>query len=165
MNKLTFFLENEQQTVLLGGLLARFSQTPFIFYLSGSLGAGKTTLTRGFLQAKGHQGVVKSPTYTLVEPYSLPELTVYHFDLYRIADPEELEFIGIRDYFDPKTISLIEWPEQGARWLPSADIVIALEYSGLQRKAQLTAHSEKGKHVLWLLSHCAEFSSFNENKH
>lgn len=126
--------------------LAQHATPGLVVYLRGSLGAGKTTFARGFLHGLGYHGVVKSPTYTLVEPYSFEGgLTCYHFDLYRLADPEELEFTGARDYFNDASICLIEWPEKAAGFLHEADIDCTLEHHPQGRKITLTACSEKGE--------------------
>ncbi len=120
------FLSTTQETEHFGAGLYRSITPPCIVFLRGDLGAGKTTLVRGFLHAAGYSGTVKSPTYNLVEEYELPGRTIYHFDLYRLKDPEELEYLGINDYFEQNSICFIEWPDQGKGYLPAADIEIYL---------------------------------------
>jgi tRNA threonylcarbamoyladenosine biosynthesis protein TsaE len=122
-----------------------------VVYLDGELGAGKTTLCRGVLRAKGHCGAVKSPTYTLVEPYTAPSGVVYHFDLYRLVDPAELENMGIRDYFIDEGLCLIEWPERGVGLLPAPDIRIlirGLGISGEGRRVTLQADTPRGRAMM-----------------
>ena len=119
-----------------------------LVFLQGNLGAGKTTFVRGCLRALGFQGAVKSPTFTLVEEYILDGVTLYHFDLYRLNDPEELEWMGIRDYFRPGTLSFIEWPERGAGHLPEPDLELELRYQPPGREAVLSVHTGRGRQIM-----------------
>ena len=150
-NERRLFLEGAAETVKLGSELARLAQASeqgLTVFLGGDLGMGKTTLSRGVIRALGHEGAVKSPTYTLVEPYEDLEPPVYHFDLYRLGDPEELEYMGIRDYFASRSFRLIEWPERGEGILPDPDIEIHLEREGEGRSVVLRARSELGARLL-----------------
>lgn len=143
----SYLLEDSEATEAFGATLARCSAPGTLIYLYGELGAGKTTLVRGFLQALGHRGAVKSPTYTLVEPYELEGHRVYHFDLYRLGDPEELEYLGIRDYFDDHALALIEWPQQGAGILPAPSLALQLDYRDSGRRITLTPQNGAGKQL------------------
>ena len=136
-------LNNEQNTQNLAQILAQHFTTGVV-YLIGDLGAGKTTLTRHYLQHLGHQGSVKSPTYTLVEPYQIQGRDIFHFDLYRLNDPYELELMGIRDYLEtPNALFLFEWPSKGGDEIPEADLIIDIQKSEdeLTRSATLSFHS------------------------
>lgn len=141
-------LANEEQTLALAKKFSQVLQAPLVVYLEGELGAGKTAFCRGVIQALGHSGAVKSPTYTLVEPYQLKGWRIHHFDLYRLADPEELEYMGIRDYFSEDTLNFIEWPDKGYGWLPGADIEIRIEYAGTGRKLTFSALTEAGQKII-----------------
>ena len=148
MHELKLRLADERATEALGSKLAGSLVDGLVVYLSGDLGTGKTCLVRGLLQALGHDGPVKSPTYTLVENYSLPGRDIYHFDLYRLHDPEELDLIGIRDYFDGHTCCFIEWPERGQGWLPQQDLEVHITLHGEGREAVITAATDPGQSVL-----------------
>lgn len=156
LHRQEYFLSDEAATVAMGIDLAQIIKDELkkglIVYLYGDLGAGKTTLTRGFVQSMGHQGHVKSPTYTLVEPYDMGDWQIYHFDLYRLSDPEELEYMGIRDYFSDQSCCFIEWPDKGKGWLAKADVTIELKYVNDQRAITLKSHNEFGQKVLACLA-------------
>jgi tRNA threonylcarbamoyladenosine biosynthesis protein TsaE len=145
MTSLTRYVPDGQAMDDLGQCLARSAKRPGVIYLQGELGTGKTTLVRGLLRGFGYRGKVKSPTYTLVEPYPLDGLTVYHLDLYRLGSPEELEWIGIRDLLADAALLLVEWPEQGAGVLPPADLVISLSYKDTGRELRLRALTAQGE--------------------
>ena len=131
-----------------GGNLAGLCPAGSRLFFQGNLGAGKTTLVRGFLRGLGYRGTVKSPTYTLVEPYIIQGCTIYHFDLYRINNTRELEGIGMRDYFDESAFCLVEWPEHGGPFLGEPDIHILLNLADSGRELKLTARSPDGVAVL-----------------
>ncbi len=131
------YLDSTEATEQLGAELFKSVPSKCLIFLQGDLGAGKTTLARGFLRAAGYNGTVKSPTYTLVEEYMVDGRKIFHFDLYRVVDPEELEWIGIRDYFDQDSVCFIEWPDNGKGFLPKPDIIITLKPQGLARSVNL----------------------------
>ena len=145
------FLSDEDATLALGRQLAQVLKPGMVVFLEGDLGAGKTTLTRGILRGFDFAGRVKSPTYTLVEPYALlglkpdSNLYFYHFDLYRFNDPSEWEDAGFRDYFNPESICLIEWADQASGQLPAPDWIIQLRPEGEGRQLLLFATSELGQ--------------------
>ena len=118
-----------------------------VIYLLGDLGAGKTTLTRGFLRGFGFHGAVKSPTYTLVEPYEFSLCKIYHFDLYRLTDPAEVQYLGIDDYFQQQNICLLEWAERGRDLIPAPDLSISLRGTGTGREISCQTHTAKGERI------------------
>jgi tRNA threonylcarbamoyladenosine biosynthesis protein TsaE len=136
---MTLFLADSQATEQFGAELWALLPANCLVFLHGDLGAGKTTLVRGFLRAAGYTGTVKSPTYTLVEDYAVQDRKIVHFDLYRLSDPEELEWMGIRDYFDQTCVCFIEWPELGGSFLPAPDKIIHLSTEGTGRSLVLSS--------------------------
>ena len=147
--KKEIFLANEVEQIALTETVALHLKSSFIMLLQGDLGAGKTTFARGFIHASGFDGVVKSPTYTLVEPYPINnDRMCYHFDLYRLADPEELEFTGARDYFNETDVCLIEWPEKAQGFLPAADWCCEFKHKKQGRDLIISARTEKGKELM-----------------
>jgi len=127
-------IHDENEMMSFGGRIAeRFPKGGMVF-LNGDLGAGKTTLVRGLLRSLDFQGTVKSPTYTLVEPYQIKGRMIYHFDLYRLADPEELEYIGGREYWNSDALCLVEWPEKALGFLPEPDLIIDILYRDTERE-------------------------------
>jgi len=146
-----FVVASEVEMLDFGRRLAHCTPQNCIIALQGPLGAGKTTLVRGFLRALDHKGIVKSPTYTLVEEYLETTIAVYHFDLYRLQSPLELEAIGIDDYFSKYAICIIEWPECGRGHLPQSDILIAIEYLETGRQLCIQAYTPLGENIIQLL--------------
>ena len=149
---LASLLIGEPAMVAFGKQLASACGQGAVIFLEGNLGMGKTTLCRGVLQGLGHKGTVKSPTYTLVEPYELENINAYHFDLYRLGDPEELEYMGIRDYFTDANLCLVEWPDKGRGMLPAADLIISIDPIDHGRQLKLRAATDKGKNIIACLN-------------
>lgn len=143
-----FHFADEEAMLVFAGEAAAHLKPGLTLYLHGTLGMGKTTFTRGLLHGLGHQGKVKSPTYTLVEAYDFVTPVLYHFDLYRLADPEELEYLGIRDYLDGRAVCIIEWPEKGAGILPAADLDLTLTPWQQGRCLSIRANTAQG--TQWL---------------
>ncbi len=148
MQSFKAYLPDESATAALGAALARALQPGLVIYLHGDLGAGKTALTRALIQAAGHTGTVKSPTYTLSEPYRVQvggqPLTVIHYDLYRMSSPEEFLDAGFREDFDGHNVCIVEWPEKGEPVLPPPDVRVLLNVSGFGREVELQPLSQPG---------------------
>jgi tRNA threonylcarbamoyladenosine biosynthesis protein TsaE len=147
-NDITLVLDDEAATLACGARFANILAQGLNIYLHGDLGAGKTTFVRGMLRGLGHIGKVKSPTYTLVEPYIFADYNVYHFDLYRFIDEEEWDAAGFREYFNPSSICMIEWPEKAEHVLPEPDIHVQLSLYNAGRKIQFSAGSALGQQCL-----------------
>jgi tRNA threonylcarbamoyladenosine biosynthesis protein TsaE len=141
-------LADEAAQEAFGTRLASACSGPALIFLEGELGAGKTTLTRGVLRGLGHRGTVKSPTYTLVEPYEVGGRRVYHLDLYRVADPAELEYLGLREMLAEGALLLVEWPERGAGWLPRPDLRLHIEHRPSGRHLRIDAETPDGEAIL-----------------
>ena len=142
------YLPDAAATVVAGERLAPGLVGDMVVTLSGELGAGKTTLVRGMLRGLGWTGPVKSPTYALVEHYSFSSLYFYHFDFYRLGDPNEWDTSGFSEYFHPGAICVIEWPERVAAWLPWIDLALSLQPSGAGRALRLLARTPAGSACL-----------------
>lgn len=149
---LKFEPESQEQQERLGAALADCSQASLIVYLKGDLGAGKTTLVRGFLRGLGYTGTVKSPTYTLIEPYRITGRSICHLDLYRLADAGELEYLGVRDLLQEETLLLIEWPERGEGVLPIADLTILISHREHGRNVEISSLTDAGERVIECLA-------------
>lgn len=147
--QLTWCISNESAMMDFGAQLAKIIAAGTVVFLEGDLGAGKTTFVRGFLRQLGYNGAVKSPTFTLVETYLInnqkfTQQNIYHFDLYRLSDPEELDYIGLSDYMDGQAIVLIEWPDKGTGYLPQADLLIQIKHFAKQRQIEISSTTDKG---------------------
>lgn len=147
-------LKGEASQVGFGRELGSVTGPRALIFLDGDLGAGKTTLVRGFLEGRGYTGRVKSPTYTLIEPYELADGRLYHLDLYRLGHPEELEYLGLREMLEEEAVLLVEWPERGEGWLPEPDLRVSLQYAaeGAARTVVLEPCSPLGEGVVSRLS-------------
>ena len=144
-----FEIEIEDETAMLrfGAQLADALGGRGAVLISGDLGAGKTTLCRGLLRQMGHEGSVKSPTFTLVEPYEIEGVCVYHFDLYRLSHPDELDYVGIDEYFSSEALCLVEWPEKAEGSLPSHDLELSIDVTGEKRNIRIGSNSQHGTRI------------------
>ncbi len=143
-----FLLNGPDEQLAFGERLAALLRPQFVLYLEGDLGTGKTTLTRGLLRGLGHQGPARSPTYTLVEPYELDSARLYHLDLYRVSDPEELDYLGVRDLAGEDAVLVVEWPERGQGTLPPPDLTINIDYRGVGRALRLRPWTDAGRELV-----------------
>jgi tRNA threonylcarbamoyladenosine biosynthesis protein TsaE len=145
-------IPDEEAMLVFGETLAKAITGGAIVYLYGQLGAGKTTLVRGILRSMGYEDKVKSPTYTIVEPYEIGSVIVYHFDLYRLNTPDELEQIGMADYAGADAICLIEWPEKGFPLLPMPDLACYIEIKDQGRVLRVESQTQRGEVILTQLA-------------
>jgi tRNA threonylcarbamoyladenosine biosynthesis protein TsaE len=134
--------------VEVGKHLAKACHAPMVFYLYGPLGAGKTTLVRGFMRGMGYDAAVKSPSYTLIEPYEVGSWRVYHLDLYRVRDAAELDYLGLRELQNGNAVILVEWPERGEGFLPPADVALSIDYAAEGRQVAVEARSLAGEKLI-----------------
>ncbi len=148
MKQISLHVATEADMEAFGGRFGSALGNLKLVTLNGPLGAGKTTLVRGLLRALGHAGAVKSPTFTLVEPYEMNGRRFYHFDLYRLKDPEELEFLGIRDYLAGPDLCVVEWAERAKELLPAPDVAVMIAPANNGRSVTVTAHTPRGE--AWL---------------
>lgn len=146
-------LDDEEDTLAFGAALATALAPGLKIWLEGNLGSGKTTLTRGVLRGLGHKGKVKSPTYTLIEPYVVSRLHLYHFDFYRLNSPEEYLDAGLEEYFDGPGVCIVEWPDKAAPYVSPPDLVAILEPDGDGRRATLRGLTEAGQKCITQLAH------------
>jgi tRNA threonylcarbamoyladenosine biosynthesis protein TsaE len=144
----SLFLANPAATDAFGHALADVLRPGMVIYLVGALGAGKTAIARALLRKMGVDGTIKSPTYTLVELYVVSRLSLYHFDFYRLQDPEEWLEAGLRDYFNPDSICLVEWPDKAGNSLPQADIVLSLVLENEGRQLQMLSNTKMGQECI-----------------
>ncbi len=140
-------VRNEEAVAVLAGKFAVSVETPVVIYLRGDLGAGKTTFARAYIQSLGFSGYVKSPSYGLLETYEAGGQKILHLDLYRIEDPEELEYLALRDLFDDESVLLVEWPDHGKHYLPEPDLVLEFGEKSEIRFVSCQVHSERGQRL------------------
>lgn len=151
-DKIEVFLTSDTDTVHWGEKVGRVLAGRGIVYLYGELGAGKTTFSRGILRSYGYSGSVKSPTYTIIEPYELASACIFHFDLYRLTHADEWHNLGVEAYFSGQAICLVEWPQRAAEYLPPGDLAITLVYAQEGRKIGIEALSDYGRKIVKALS-------------